>query len=453
MFLASGRGVLTEDSLQRPLTQYLWSRIDVTRGVRSLGDRVLEQSPDQLAQELADRVIAEQIDPVRILSSIRGEWQDHDDSNYRFTVDRTGASSPHCWIAVLLEGDADMLLHFPDSAVANGVAPLAERPHPIGGYYAEPFWCLPTDLRNTPFGEDERPYVWSELILPRNVYESLGDTSVDARQSTLMSTSFFNRLSRLVDEIARTTESWAIDLRNAIVEHINAERDRLLRRANANEGLQFFEAWRPPAPRLSQDHEVVEDDRQEVSDDPTNESESQAAQALSTERLSASSFDDFLAVPRQWVEPLIRSPRSFAQLPEEDMSGLLAATLNATFPFAAQEVFSYQGKTDIYVRADSLDGSTAERVFILENHWWDGESLLHTKLDQLFGYCTVRDTEAALMAMIHERDQLPDVHEALLTHRLRPTEQLERCGFRTYDVHIGPKHVQLALIVVDLRGR
>ncbi len=433
------RQVLTEHTKESLLSAYLWGLARVVEAVRAAGERALSDDPDSLAQDLTRQILDEKIHPPRLVEWTRGEWQDGHDSNFRFSADTNAPTYPHIWLAAQVEGDVEMLLHFPDTAIAQGVLPLAERPIPRteGGYHDQAYWMLPANFNNSPFGQGV-PFVWTEVAIPRDVYDRLGDVSPEARLSASLPRHFKERLQVLVDEIGATVAVWSADLSQATLPDIEAHREILKRRITAEEGLEFIPSWRPPAPSLEHVEETV------ATDEPPGVD-------LSTERLSGASFNDFLAVIRKWLEPIVRSPRSFAGLPEEDMSGLLAATLNATFPFAGQEVFSYQGKTDIYVRADRLDGSTEEKVFILENHWWDGEALLHKKIDQLLGYCTVRDTEAALMAMIHERVDLPDVATALTTHPVAPVQVADLLELPLFEVQSGEKHVRIALVVVDLR--
>lgn len=434
------RQVFTGRSTENPLSAYLWGRAPLREYVRRCGGRVLTEEPRDLAEELADRIVSEHVHQVRIVDWVRGEWRDDDDSNYRFTEEVDGPSYARLWIAARVEGDVEMLVHFPDSAATRGVRPLAERPVPrtAGGYHQEAYWMLPSTYGKSPFGADSGPYVWTEVILPPAVYAGLDEVSVDARPSAQLPRHFRDRLNVLIDESERSVLEWSTGLPEALVEVIEADRAVLRRREVAREGLDFLPAWRPPPPQLSEAQTKPEE-------------KAASAAELSTERLSAESFSDFLAITRKWIEPLARSPRTFAGLPEEDVSALLAATLNAAFPFAGQEVFSYSGKTDIYVRADHLDGRSHEIVFIVENHWWDGPALLHAKLEQLLSYCTVRDTEAALMVMVRGRVEMPDVAAALGAHPLRPTPAGEICGFPVVEVTSGRKHVRVALVVLDLR--
>jgi hypothetical protein len=433
--------VFTNHSLEIPLSRYLWSRVPTTAYVRGCGDRLLTESPSELADELADRILSECIDLVRVVEWVKGEWRDDDDSNYRYGSEVDGPSVARLWIAGRLEGDEGMLLHFPDTAGSRGIRPLAERPIPrtADGFHQDAYWMLPSSYGRSPFGSDS-PYLWTEVLLPSDVYSDLRGVAVDARPSALLPRHFRERLDVLLHEVGRTVAEWSTGLTTVLLEVIEDEAARLRRRAVAREGLEFLPTWRPQTPHLSEAKPVA-------APQPAQ------AVALSTERLSAQSFNDFLATTRKWIEPLARAPRSFAVLPEEDLSALLAAALNATFPFAGQEVFSYRGRTDVFVRADRLDGGSPEKVFIVENHWWDGSALLHKKLDQLLSYCTVRDTEAVLISMLRDVVSMPDVSAALLEHPLAPSRVEDICGFPVFEVVSGPQRLHVALVVIDLRAR
>lgn len=125
-------------------------------------------------------------------------------------------------------------------------------------------------------------------------------------------------------------------------------------------------------------------------------------------RLSPASFERLQRTIRVWADAIERYPRSFAQLGEDRISDLLAATLKATLPAADREVFSRKGKSDILVRADVLsDGAAPEVVFIAESKWAKSTKLVQDALDpQLRGYLTVQDTSAVLLLLLPQQGKI-----------------------------------------------
>lgn len=101
---------------------------------------------------------------------------------------------------------------------------------------------------------------------------------------------------------------------------------------------------------------------------------------------------------RVWADAVERYPRAFSGLPEDRLSDLLAATLNAALPGAHREVYRRAGKSDIFISADVLaEGSAPAKVFVCESKWWGGRAKVNEALDQLLSYLDTKDTAAVLL--------------------------------------------------------
>jgi hypothetical protein len=121
-----------------------------------------------------------------------------------------------------------------------------------------------------------------------------------------------------------------------------------------------------------------------------------------------------------------RYPKTFAPLGEDRLSDLLAATLTASLANAQREVFTRNGKSDIFVQADVLKpGAGPDAVFICESKWATSDSVVSDALDpQLFGYMTAHDTRAVLLLLV------PQAEPALpLSRRLAALRSVE--GFQS----------------------
>ncbi|MDO4099249.1 hypothetical protein [Clavibacter michiganensis] len=125
-----------------------------------------------------------------------------------------------------------------------------------------------------------------------------------------------------------------------------------------------------------------------------------------TPHLAAKSFAELQQVIRRWTDAIERYPRAFSDLSEDQLSDLLAATLNATMPGANREVYTRTGKSDIFIQADILHkGSGPEKVFIAESKWARSVSIVQKALDpQLFSYLSARDTAAVLLLLFKQKD-------------------------------------------------
>lgn len=106
-----------------------------------------------------------------------------------------------------------------------------------------------------------------------------------------------------------------------------------------------------------------------------------------------------LAVLRDSRNALERTPALAAKLDEEQIRDLLLVNLNAHFEGdAAGEVFNGEGKTDILIRVEDRN------IFIGECKIWGGPGTIDEALGQIFKYLVWRDTKAAILLFIRNKD-------------------------------------------------
>jgi len=106
-----------------------------------------------------------------------------------------------------------------------------------------------------------------------------------------------------------------------------------------------------------------------------------------------------LAVLRNSRNALERAPALAAKLDEEQIRDLLLVNLNAHFEGdAAGEVFNGGGKTDVLIRVEDRN------IFIGECKIWGGPSTMDDALKQIFKYLVWRDTKAAILLFIRNKD-------------------------------------------------
>jgi hypothetical protein len=94
-----------------------------------------------------------------------------------------------------------------------------------------------------------------------------------------------------------------------------------------------------------------------------------------------------------------QSPHAFAELDEESLRFQFLVPLNGHFEGGASgETFNYEGKTDILIRSEG------RIVFVAECKFWKGAKALEQTVDQIRGYLSWRDTKAAILLFVRNRD-------------------------------------------------
>ncbi|URM94575.1 hypothetical protein LUW76_09725 [Actinomadura madurae] len=124
--------------------------------------------------------------------------------------------------------------------------------------------------------------------------------------------------------------------------------------------------------------------------------------------LADSDYAAALAVLRNSRNALERSPSLAAGLDEERIRDLLLINLNAQFEGdAAGEVFNGYGKTDILIRVEDRN------IFIGECKIWSGPKTIDEALTQLFDYLVWRDTKAAVLLFIRNKNVTAAIDKAV----------------------------------------
>jgi hypothetical protein len=165
------------------------------------------------------------------------------------------------------------------------------------------------------------------------------------------------------------------------------------------------------------------------------------------------SDDDYAAIVEQLSSArglLERLPETFSPMGEEALRDLLLVILNNQFGPAGGEMFSRKGKTDIVILRDK------GAVFIAECKNWEGVKAFREAIEQLLGYLVWRDTKAALVVFVREKDVTTIAEKALVelsghAHHLArgnkigdiPTEVLHHEGDPR-------RHIRVALLIVPI---
>jgi hypothetical protein len=134
--------------------------------------------------------------------------------------------------------------------------------------------------------------------------------------------------------------------------------------------------------------------------------------------LEEAGYEDALAVLRNARNAFERSPSLTDKLGEELIRDLLLILLNAQFEGkAGGELFNCSGKTDILIREKDANVFIGEcKIFGSK----DGPSKITATIDQLLGYLTWRDTKAALLLFIRDRDVTSVIGKAVAAFEAHP---------------------------------
>jgi hypothetical protein len=110
-------------------------------------------------------------------------------------------------------------------------------------------------------------------------------------------------------------------------------------------------------------------------------------------------YDEILTTIAQMTDVIERNPHAFAHLGEEALRTHLLVPLNSAFEGGATaETFNYEGKSDILIRHEG------RVVFVAECKIWKGAKTLMNAIQQIRGYLSWRDTKAAVILFVRNRD-------------------------------------------------
>jgi hypothetical protein len=165
-------------------------------------------------------------------------------------------------------------------------------------------------------------------------------------------------------------------------------------------------------------------------------------------------YEAALRVLRNQRNALERTPSVAAKLDEEEIRDILLVGLNAQFEGeAGGELFNGAGKTDILIRVDDRN------IFIGECKVWSGPKTMDEALDQLFGYLVWRDTKAAILLFIRNKDVTAVIEKAIRKIAEHPNHKrstIAQGGADQYEftMHAGgdpEREIHLTLIPFALR--
>jgi hypothetical protein len=257
-----------------------------------------------------------------------------------------------------------------------------------------------------------------------------------------------DNLRRQTEPIQNDISAWRTQLPARLTQRVEARRQRLLRDRGLEGaiGLRLRTRETPPRP--------VPVRRTKVATTRALR-QNHAAPYVDEPALEEQTYAEILDIICSFGRGVERSPRVARKYDEEELRDQILMHLNGHFEGeAGGELFNGAGKTDITVRHDDRN------VFIGECKFWAGHKAFTKAIDQLNGYLVFRDTKAAIVLFIKQRNPSTAIDTAISAIKTHP--QFKREGKATADrltlTHHVLRHsddalreVQLALIPVVIR--
>lgn len=151
----------------------------------------------------------------------------------------------------------------------------------------------------------------------------------------------------------------------------------------------------------------------------------------------------------RWSAPHLSPPSSTGKKSETCCSSASTHSLKAM----PGELFNGAGKTDILIRVDDRN------IFIGECKVWSGPRTMDDVLKQLFGYLVWRDTKAAILLFIRNKDVTAVIDNAIAKIKEHPNHKrcpAHRAGADQYEFTMHAdgdpeREIHLTLIPFALR--
>lgn len=170
--------------------------------------------------------------------------------------------------------------------------------------------------------------------------------------------------------------------------------------------------------------------------------------------LEVSIYNDILKIMHDVGKEFERLPSTYGNKEEEHLRDHFLLMLEPNFEGSATgETFNKSGKTDILLRHDSSN------VFIAELKFWSGQKAYLETIDQLLGYLTWRDSKAAVVMFVRNKEISPLLEAVVENTPNHPNyiglvEEVDE-GWYSYRFHINDdpsREVKLAVMLFHIPG-
>jgi vacuolar-type H+-ATPase subunit E/Vma4 len=167
--------------------------------------------------------------------------------------------------------------------------------------------------------------------------------------------------------------------------------------------------------------------------------------------LGKKEYQEILKTCQDFGMAMERAPSTYQGKGEEALRDYFLMLLNPHFDSVTGETFNKSGKTDILIRHEG------KNVFIAECKFWGGEKLHNETIDQILSYLTWRDSKAAIIYFVRNKNLQPvldNITEATPSHPsfVRNNGNTSEAWFN-YHFHLlndSSRGVELAILVFHL---
>lgn len=117
--------------------------------------------------------------------------------------------------------------------------------------------------------------------------------------------------------------------------------------------------------------------------------------------LDDSVYQEMLRIVHEAGVEMERHPSIYGGKDEEALRDYFIMALSPHFESATGETFNKTGKTDILIRHEKCN------VFVAECKFWKGMAAFNETIEQLMGYLTWRDSKAAVICFVRNKELQP----------------------------------------------
>jgi hypothetical protein len=117
--------------------------------------------------------------------------------------------------------------------------------------------------------------------------------------------------------------------------------------------------------------------------------------------LNNSAFSKIQKIVQDFFVAAEQHPRTYLGKGEEDLRDLVLSALRTHYPNSTGETFNKKGKTDLLIRHNGSN------IFVGECKFWKGLKAFHETIDQILGYLTWRDSKAAIICFVNNKELNP----------------------------------------------
>ncbi|HEU0008335.1 MAG TPA: hypothetical protein VFT34_00815 [Verrucomicrobiae bacterium] len=251
-----------------------------------------------------------------------------------------------------------------------------------------------------------------------------------------------NRVGRWLDRANKEVARFNSSLRTMAIERLQGRKTMLLQNAALAESLGFPIRARSAVPSTFK----VPVHRKRL---PVVPPSALGQTAVHDPYIDTEAYDDILRTIGSMTRVLELNPKAFTAMDEEALRFMLLVPLNSHYEGQATgETFNYEGKTDIIIKVGGRN------IFIAECLVWGGAEYFNSKIEQLLGYTSWRDTKTAIIIFNRNKNlsgvlsQIPGVVKAHPNCKHQVTSYKHETGFRFMLHHRDDKQRDFALTVL-----